>query len=332
MQINAPRPITWFTLIAFFLLGSVFSLLSWSSFPLTLTSLTGYLFSFDPMNVEQQILASIRVPRLLGGLLIGANLAIAGALMQGLSRNALASPSVLGINAGAACCMALANIGMPLLSDLPSVLVASIGGVVSGILVMTLGGFFAERPHPLKLVLAGIAISALLIGVTRAAVILADDKAYSVMSWLAGSLSSVGWQQWHTLWPASLVGIILSAYVAKHLNLLALGNDVATSLGLNIKRTCVFTCIAVVLLTAASVAVAGSIGFVGMLIPHIAKRLVGHNFLVLLPTSALLGAGLIAWTDSFSRAIAFPAETPVGVLTALIGTPCFVMLAIKGKS
>lgn len=332
MRTSAPRPVICLILIVFISLGSVFSLLSWSSFPLTLTSLTGYLFTFDPMNMEQQILASIRVPRLLGGLLIGANLAIAGALMQGLSRNALASPSVLGINAGAACFMALANIGAPFLSDLPSVLVASIGGVISGGLVMTLGGFFAVRPHPLKLVLAGIAVGALLTGVTRAAVILADDKAYSVMSWLAGSLSSIGWPQWHMLWPASLAGLMVSAYVATSLNLLSLGNEVATSLGLNIKRTSLLTCVAVVLLTASSVAVAGSIGFVGLLIPHIAQRLVGTNFLILLPTSALLGAGLLAWTDGVSRAIAFPAETPVGVLTALIGTPCFVLLAIKRKA
>ncbi|SJL84092.1 Fe(3+) dicitrate transport system permease protein FecC [Vibrio palustris] len=332
MRCPAMPILIWLLLMIFLLSGSVFSLLSWSSFLLTWDDLTGYLLAFDPTNMQQQILASIRMPRLLTGLMIGANLAIAGALMQGLSRNALASPSILGINAGAACCMALATIGVPILSDLPSLVVAALGGVVSGALVMSLGGFFSQRPHPLKLVLAGMAISALLIGITRAAVILADDKAYSVINWLAGSLSSAGWAQWHSLWPASLVGLMLAAYVAKNLNLLALGNDVATSLGLNIRRTCLVTCLAVVLLTASSVAIAGSIGFVGMLIPHIARRVVGYNFLMLLPACALLGAGLIVWADSFSRAIAFPAETPVGVLTALLGTPFFVILAMRGKS
>ncbi|MCW4438911.1 FecCD family ABC transporter permease [Vibrio splendidus] len=332
MRTTAVPTLIWLSLIAFLLLGSLYSLLSWSSFPLTSTHLIGYLFAFDSMSIEHQILASIRVPRLLSGLIIGANLAIAGALMQGLTRNPLASPSVLGINAGAACFMALSTIGVPLLSEVPSVVVASIGGVVSGALVMTLGGFFSARPHPLKLVLAGIAISALLTGVTRASVILADDKAYSVINWLAGSLSSMGWEQWHKLWPVSIVGVLISMYVAKFLNLLALGNDVATSLGLNITLTRFLTCIAVVLLTASCVAVAGSIGFVGMLVPHIAKRLVGTNFHILLPACALLGAGLIAWSDALSRAIAFPAETPVGVITALIGTPFFIFLAVRGKS
>ncbi|WP_261884147.1 FecCD family ABC transporter permease [Vibrio pelagius] len=332
MRTNTAPTFIWLSLIAFLLLGSFYSLLSWSSFPLTLTHFIGYVFAFDPMSIEHQILSSIRVPRLLSGLILGSNLAIAGALMQGLTRNPLASPSVLGINAGAACFMALSTIGVPFLSELPSIVVASIGGVVSGTLVMTLGGFFSARPHPLKLVLAGIAISALLTGVTRASVILADDKAYSVINWLAGSLSSIGWEQWHKLWPASVIGVLISIYVAKLLNLLSLGSDVATSLGLNITLTRLLTCISVVLLTASCVAVAGPIGFVGMLVPHIAKRLVGTNFHILLPACAILGAGLIAWSDALSRAIAFPAETPVGVITALIGTPFFVFLAARGRS
>ncbi|MGP8309167.1 FecCD family ABC transporter permease [Vibrio sp. YIC-376] len=319
-------------LISLSVVGACYSLIGWSSFPINTTHIYQYLFDFDPQSIEQQIIASIRMPRVLTGLVIGANLAVAGLMMQGLTRNPLASPSILGINAGAACLMALASIGVPFLENMPSVLIASIGGVLSGAVVLTLGGFFSARPHPLKLVLAGIAINALLVGVTRAAVILADDKAYSIISWLAGSLSSVEWQQWNTLWPTSVLGLGISLFVARQLNLLALGSDVATSLGINIKLTRGLTYIAVILLTASSVAVAGPIGFVGMLVPHIAKRLVGNNFITLIPASALLGAALIVWADAFSRAIAFPAETPVGVITALIGTPCFVFLAMRSKA
>ncbi|MGY0613924.1 FecCD family ABC transporter permease [Vibrio sp. FJH11] len=328
-----PSPLyLWMPLILLSLAGSCYSLTAWSSFPINTTHIYQYLFDFDPMSIEQQIIASIRMPRALTGLVIGANLAVAGLMMQGLTRNPLASPSILGINAGAACLMALASIGFPFLENMPSVLIASIGGVLSGAVVLTLGGFFSARPHPLKLVLAGIAINALLVGATRAAVILADDKAYSIISWLAGSLSSVEWQQWNTLWPPSILGLVISLFVARQLNLLALGSDVATSLGINIRLTRTLTYIAVILLTASSVAVAGPIGFVGMLVPHIAKRLVGNNFITLIPASALLGAALIVWADAFSRAIAFPAETPVGVITALIGTPCFVFLAMRSQS
>jgi len=321
----------YFMLIAFVIAGYCFSLLAWSSFPLNMEQVCGYLFAFNGNSIEQQILATIRAPRVFTGLMIGANLAVAGVLMQGLTRNPLASPSVLGINAGAACLMALSSIGVVLISDLPSILVASLGGIVSGALVMLLGGFFSARPHPLKLVLAGVAINALLVSITRTAVILADDKAYSVINWLAGSISNSDWQQWQNLWPTSLIGLLMAIYVARNLNLLALGNDLAIGLGLSISMTRLVSCLSIVLLSASSVAVAGPIGFVGMLVPHIAKKLVGHNFFLLIPASALLGAALITWADAFSRSIAFPAETPVGVITALIGTPCFVLLAIKSK-
>lgn len=313
------------------LLGFSYSLTTWSSFSLSFQHIYLYLFDFDSTSIEQQIIATTRVPRALAAMLIGANLATAGLLMQGLTRNALASPSILGINAGAACFMALSSIGITVFSDFSTLMVAAVGGTVSGALVIVLGGFFSARSNPLKLILAGIAINALLLGITRAAVILADDKAYSVINWLAGSLSSLDWQQWHNLWPASLLGLLIAIYVAKNLNLLALGNDVAVSLGININLTRFLCCLAIVLLTTSSVAVAGPIGFVGMLVPHIAKRLFENNFLILLPTSALIGSGLIVWTDTLSRGIAFPAETPVGAITALIGTPCFIFLAIRNK-
>lgn len=317
--------------IILLLLGFSYCLMAWSSFNLRFSDLYAYLFHFDSSSIEQQILATTRMPRLLSAMLIGTNLAVAGVLMQGLTRNPLASPSILGINAGAACFMALSSIGIHILGDVSSLVAASVGGVVSGGLVILLGGFFSARANPLKLILAGIAINALLVGITRAAVILADDKAYSVITWLAGSLSSIDWQQWHNLWPTSVLGLLIAIYVAKNLNLLALGNEVAVSLGINIGLTRCLSCVAIILLTASSVAVAGPIGFVGLIVPHIAKRLVNNNFLLLLPVSAILGSCLIAWADSLARGIAFPAETPVGVVTALIGTPFFVFLTIRNK-
>lgn len=318
--------------IPIILLGFSYSLIAWSSFPLNFQHLYLYLFHFNEMSIEQQIIATTRMPRLLAGMLIGANLAVAGVLMQGLTRNPLASPSILGINSGAACFLALSSIGVHLLSDLSSLTTACLGGLLSGAVVILLGGFFSAKHNPLKLILAGIAINALLIGITRAAIILADEKAYSVISWLAGSLASIDWQQWHKLWPPSLLGLVIAIYVARNLNLLALGNEVATSLGTNIKLTRLLSCAAIVLLTASSVAVAGPIGFVGLLVPHITRKLVSNNFLVLIPVSALIGSCLIAWTDALSRAIAFPTETPVGAITALMGTPFFIFLAIRSKA
>ncbi|MDN3681255.1 iron chelate uptake ABC transporter family permease subunit [Vibrio tapetis subsp. quintayensis] len=314
-----------------FFIGFVCSMITWSSFELTVKHLYQFYFSFDLSSMEQQIIGTLRAPRVYSAMLIGANLAVAGLLMQKLTSNALASPSILGLNAGAACFMALSSVGFPVLSSLPTIAVAAFGAVSSGFLVLLLGGFFSKKPLPLKLVLAGIAINALLVGLTRASVILADDMAYSVIQWLAGSVSSINAQQWHKLWPISVVGLALALFNARSLNLFSLGSDVAISLGINVKRTQLLTCVAIILLTASSVSIAGPIAFVGLIVPHIAAPLIGQNLHVSIPFNALLGATLLSWSDTISRGVAFPAETPVGVITALIGTPIFIFLAARNK-
>ncbi|EGR5851324.1 iron chelate uptake ABC transporter family permease subunit [Vibrio parahaemolyticus] len=312
--------------------GYAASMIGWSNFSLSVNDLTSYWFAFDEGNMLHQILATLRAPRTYAGLLIGASLAVPGVLMQGLTRNPLASPSILGINAGAACFMALASIGVPFFSQLNPIINAVLGALLSGGAVMLLGGFFSARSHPLRLVLAGIAISALLIGLTRASVILADDMAYSVLHWLTGSLSAVDSQQWQQLWPFATLGLVLAMGLARNLNLLALGDEVAVGLGGNIRLTRLISGLAVVLLAGTSVAIAGPIGFVGLLVPHLVRPIVGHNYHILIPVSALCGAALVTWSDALSRAIAFPAETPVGVITALLGTPCFIAIAMRKSS
>ncbi|HCM1472940.1 TPA: iron chelate uptake ABC transporter family permease subunit [Vibrio parahaemolyticus] len=312
--------------------GYTASMIGWSNFSLSVNDLTSYWFAFDEGNMLHQILATLRAPRTYAGLLIGASLAVSGVLMQGLTRNPLASPSILGINAGAACFMALASIGVPFFSQLNPIINAVFGALLSGGAVMLLGGFFSARSHPLRLVLAGIAISALLIGLTRASVILADDMAYSVLHWLTGSLSAVDSQQWLQLWPFATLGLVLAMGLARNLNLLALGDEVAVGLGGNIRLTRLISGLAVVLLAGTSVAIAGPIGFVGLLVPHLVRPIVGHNYHILIPVSALCGAALVTWSDALSRAIAFPAETPVGVITALLGTPCFIAIAMRKSS
>ncbi|MFL0846580.1 FecCD family ABC transporter permease [Vibrio parahaemolyticus] len=312
--------------------GYTASMIGWSNFSLSGNDLTSYWFAFDEGNMLHQILATLRAPRTYAGLLIGASLAVSGVLMQGLTRNPLASPSILGINAGAACFMALASIGVPFFSQLNPIINAVFGALLSGGAVMLLGGFVSARSHPLRLVLAGIAISALLIGLTRASVILADDMAYSVLHWLTGSLSAVDSQQWLQLWPFATLGLVLAMGLARNLNLLALGDEVAVGLGGNIRLTRFISGLSVVLLAGTSVAIAGPIGFVGLLVPHLVRPIVGHNYHILIPVSALCGAALVTWSDALSRAIAFPAETPVGVITALLGTPCFIAIAMRKSS
>ncbi|GEM75698.1 FecCD family ABC transporter permease [Vibrio sagamiensis] len=312
-------------------LGMVTSMISYSSFDLRFDDLWGYWFSFDETNIKHQIFSSLRAPRLMISIVIGINLAIAGLLMQGLTANPLASPSILGINAGASCFIALSSMNLVLLPQLPLSVNALLGGLVSGLLVLSLGGFFTSKSHPIKLILAGIAVNALLIGITRSALILMDDMAYSVLTWLAGSIANVSWEDWAQLWPISVVGVAMALSLAHSLNLLNLGDDMAIGLGVNLTRTRVTACIAILLLTTSSVAIVGPITFVGLLVPHIARKLVGTNHFVLLPITAALGASLLLWSDVISRMVVFPAETPIGVITALIGSPFFIALTVRSK-
>ena len=320
----------WFALSAALVVTFNLSLIAWSSFDLSMATLWNFWLHFDETSMEQQIIATLRMPRALSGAVIGANLAVAGALMQGLTRNPLASPSVLAINAGASLCIVIGSVGLITL-PIPTMLMGAIGSMLSGLIVIYLGGFFDHRPHPLKLVLAGIAVNALLLGLTRASIILADDMAYSIQSWLIGSISNLDWTLFTQMMPISVAALTLSWLLAHQLNLLSLGHDVATNLGVNTSLVRLLACLAIVILTSVSVATAGPIGFVGLLVPHIAKKLVGQNYRLIIPASACLGALLMTLADMLSRAIAFPTETPVGIVTALIGTPFFILLSIRGR-
>lgn len=323
----------WSLLLALAGSGGVAGLLSWSSFSLQLSDLTGLALAYNEASIAQQLIFNIRLPRVLSTFMIGASLAVAGVLMQGVTRNPLASPAILGVNAGAACFMALSAIGVAVISDLHPLLCALFGGALGGLMVIALGGYLSgNRINPVRLVLAGIAINALLAGLTRAALIIADEMAYSIIYWLAGSVAEAGWQQWVLLWPVCSVALLLSFALAPQLNTLALGDEVAESLGIGLGKVRLLAIIAILVLTAACVAVAGPIAFVGLIVPHVSRAVVGRDHRILLPFAALGGAVLLVWADVLARAIGFPAETPVGVVTALIGTPFFIFLSAKGRT
>ncbi|WP_051090619.1 FecCD family ABC transporter permease [Algicola sagamiensis] len=312
--------------------GILASLTGWSSFHFQLHDLLRLWQEVNPHDMTQQVLRYLRAPRTLCSLLIGSNLAIAGVLMQALTRNPLASPSVLGVNAGAACAITLASLSIPIFGEISVLVAALVGAAIVGVAVMILGGIFQPNTSPLRLILAGIAMGMFLMGVTRFAVILSDEQAYSMLQWLAGTLSNTTWHDWAMLWPCSLAGSVLALSIVRKLNLLMLGEKMAQALGTNLIQLRILACLSILLLSAVSVAVAGPIGFVGLLIPHIARKLVGHSLLLLLPMSAILGAGLLTCADAISRGVSYPTETPVGLITALIGTPCFLLIVLKRRN
>ncbi|QQQ51245.1 iron-dicitrate ABC transporter permease FecC [Pseudomonas syringae] len=274
------------------------------------------------------IVAQLRVPRALCAALVGACLGVAGALMQGITRNRLASPSLFGVTAGAALGLALFSTGLVAL-PFPggALLMTCLGGALAWITVFSLGGAWSPATAQGRLVLAGVAVAALCAALTRLTVILVEAQAQSVLNWLAGSLANVGAAQLQLLWPCTLIGVVIAMACAPRLNLINLGEDAARSLGVRIGALRLLVFVVSLLLVGASVCAVGPIGFVGLIAPNIARQWLGNDYRWLIPISAGLGAAIVLASDLISRAVAFPVETPAGVVTALIGAPFFLFLA-----
>lgn len=282
-------------------------------------------------NVHQLIVHLVRLPRTLLAAIVGAALAVAGVVMQSITRNPLGAPEILGVNAGAAVTVALASTIVPGLGHVSWLFLAFGGGAVAAALVFGLARFGRGGLTPVRLALAGVTISLLLFSLMEGILILFSQDAENFFFWLIGGVNYGDWGMIHTASPYIGAGFLLALLLAARLNVLALGDDVAQGLGQNVARTRTLGILAVVLLAGASVGVAGPIAFVGLITPHIVRRLVGHNHFVVLPLSMLFGAALLVYADIGSRYLASHAETPSGVVTAMIGAPFFVYLARREK-
>jgi len=281
-------------------------------------------WSSGDLSKETLVLTTLRLPRLVLGLILGANLAVAGALMQAVTRNPLASPQVFGVNAGASLFVVLALLLFPALGTANLVYFAFLGAMIGGLLVFSFAS--VRGMTSLKLALVGMAIHLLLTSLTKG-LILFNDRITNVLYWLSGSISDSGWLEVRLIVPWSIIGLILAFSLAKSLAIFQLGQDVTVGLGQNITRIRMLAAVAVVLLAGVTVAVAGAIGFIGLMVPHIVRRLVGEDYRYVLPVSALCGGLLLTSADVLARFIAYPYESPVGIVTALLGAPFFLYLA-----
>jgi len=302
------------------------SLFSWSIVPITGQQALTALFHPDRSIIAHSIVLDLRLPRALVAAVVGACLAVAGAIMQGLTRNPLASPSVLGVNAGAALGIAAVSTVAPWFGLLGTSLAAILGGAITWGLVMLLGAAWRGGNEHGRLVLAGVAISALCAALTKAMIILHEDQAAGVLTWLAGSVADARWSHWQQLWPMAAVGLLGAFLMSPTLNLLNLGEDNARSLGVKLGWARVVCSLIVLLLVGAALSVAGSIAFIGLLVPHMAKALVGQDHRKIIPLAAIMGAILVMAADVVSRSIIYPIETPAGAILALIGAPFFIYM------
>ncbi|MDA8489873.1 FecCD family ABC transporter permease [Kluyvera sp. Awk 3] len=289
------------------------------------------LLHYDPHNFDHRIIVSLRLTRLLAALMTGAALGVAGLLLQTVIRNPLGEPHILGLNAGAtlavvACSAAGISFGE---WGVSRPLTGAGGAALLFGLVMLLASSGRAGATAMKITLCGVALSAFASAVTASILILDEQTLQAMRTWLAGDLSGVSM---HTLRVASLpalLGVLLAAFLAPRLNILALGDRVASSLGVAVTRTRILGVLAIALLCGASVSIAGPIGFIGLVVPHAIRRWAGQDIRIGLLLALPTGALLLLLADILARWLLAPQELATGVMTALVGAPIFIAIAVR---
>lgn len=300
----------------------------------------GILFGQTTDSVREAVIWNIRLPRVVLGLLAGAALAVSGAALQGLFRNPLADPGIIGISNGAALLAAATIVfGSFVFQVIPRHLIpfvlpagAFAGGLVTTLLIYRLS-WHEGRTVPATLLLAGIAISALTAAITGLFTFIAtDEQVRTLVFWTLGSLASASWTSCAVLAICTLPALIFLFREGRSLNAMLLGESEAGLLGFNPEQTKMRIVIASALAVGGSVAFCGVIGFIGLVIPHIVRLLIGPDHRFLIPGSAFLGASLLTGADIGARTLVAPAELPIGILTALVGAPFFLWLLLKQRA
>ncbi|HCU2312195.1 TPA: iron ABC transporter permease [Klebsiella aerogenes] len=289
------------------------------------------LIEYDPRNFDHRIIVDLRLVRLAAALLTGAALGVAGVLLQTVIRNPLGEPHILGLNAGASLAVvATSALGLSV-GDFPAArpLTAACGAALLFGGVMALASAGRGGATPLRITLCGVAISAFASAVTAAILILDEQTLLAMRTWLAGDLAGLNWATLQAALVPALSGMGLALLLAPRLNVLALGDKVALGLGVNLVQTRLLGLAAIALLCGAAVAVAGPIGFVGLVVPHVVRRLITQDIRLALPLAAPVGALVLVLADIAARTIVAPQELATGAMTALVGAPLFIFIAAR---
>lgn len=290
------------------------------------------IFAPDPLNIEHILVTTTRLSRSVIAIIVGACLAVAGCLMQALTRNALASPSIFGINAGATFSIVLFTLFFKIEAIDQYMWFALLGAFISGGMVYLIGTMGRSQLNTLRLVLAGAAITALFSSFTQALLVIDQEGLDSILFWLAGSVANRQLSTIIALLPYISIAMIGAFMLAIPINILMAGDDVAKGLGQRTVLIQISMGLVITVLAGCAVSMAGSIAFVGLIAPHIVRRLMpttlSHQWLI--PGCMVFGALLLLIADMIARVIIFPQEIPIGVMTALLGAPLFIYLIRRG--
>ncbi|ULL13073.1 iron ABC transporter permease [Paenibacillus sp. H1-7] len=320
---------TWFLLFLFSLsfvllaAGILFSL-KWGQAQVSWRTLYEAL-TYQGQEKAHLYIQTLRLPRTLTACIVGILLALAGLLTQLVTKNPLASPHIFGINAGASLAVVFGLVVLSDLSLMGSIWLAFAGAAAGAMLVWSLAG--SGHKQYVRLALAGITVHFLLSSLTEGMIILNQQSTDSMMFWLVGSVNQAGWPEVRVILPFLAGGLLLLGFMLPSFRLLLIDDEVAAGLGQRVTVVRAVGMLLVIVMAGSSVAICGPIGFICLIVPHIARALVGSQLTVLAPLTALLGGILLVYSDLLSRLIAFPFESPVGIVTSVIGGPFFIYLA-----
>ncbi|CAJ1000786.1 FecCD family ABC transporter permease [Brevibacillus thermoruber] len=288
------------------------------------------VFHFQPDLTQHQIIQELRLPRALCGAMVGAGFAVAGAIMQGMTRNPLADPGLLGVNAGSGFALALCFALWPGLPFPYVILFSFLGAGLGAGLVYGIGSLAKGGLTTVRLALAGAAVSALLVALSEGVAIY-YQVGQELAFWYAGGVAGTTWLHIRIMFPWIVAGLIAALMLSRSITVLSLGEEMAAGLGQRTGRVKLAGAVIVLILAGAAVSTVGMIGFIGLVIPHVARFLVGVDYRWIIPCSAVLGSLLMVFADIGARMINPPYETPVGALISLIGVPFFLYLARRER-
>lgn len=286
------------------------------------------LLHFEPRNFDHNVIVRLRLIRLAAALVTGAALGVAGVLLQSVIRNPLGEPHILGLNAGAALAVVLTSaLGFTLPFGRP--LIAAVGAAALFMLVLTFSSSGRTGLTPIKIILCGVAVSAFASSITATVLILDEQTLLAMRTWLAGDLAGLNAEIVRSASWVAAVGGALALWLSPSLNMLALGDRMAQGLGVSLLKTRLLALLAIALLCGAAVSIAGPIGFIGLVVPQLIRRLVSVDLRVMVPLSALCGALVLLLADIAARTLFTPYELATGIMTALVGAPLFILMASR---
>lgn len=327
---GAPRagmPIIACALIVGVLVAGLVLSLAMGAVDIPVSEVWSILLGRESTDAYERIVLSARLPRALVAVLAGANLAVAGVILQSVTRNPLADPHLIGVTAGAGVAATITLAALPGVAVMLPV-VAFVGALASSVFVYAVSWRPGGGASPVRMILAGVAVNAILGAVIGVLLTAFADRIPAVMFWTAGSFNGSNWSDLRLIAPYSLAGLAIALCLQRSMRVLDLGDDTASAMGVRVERTRLLAFVAASLLAGSAASVAGMVGFVGLVVPHVAKLVLGSNRFVL-PVSIVAGAAVLMWSDLLARTVLAPSELPVGVITGLIGGPYFIFLLYR---